>query len=624
MIIYSGTIKQFNVDVLMNVIADKLEELFREHDLSHNNLAEHRAWQNSLLMMKIVLDDKNIDDEIRIAIEYQIPLTAKRVDFLVTGKDAYDNDSAVVIELKQWEQASRTSRDDIVSTYTGGAVRDVVHPCYQAYSYAKTIANYNMNISSGKVKLIPCAYLHNYKDEYIKELVNPQYQEAINLAPIFFSHDAIKLREFISKYVKKHDNGQILYKIENGKIKPSKALQDAVTSLMDGNEEFVMIDEQKVAFETIKKLLINALSSNKKYTVIVQGGPGTGKSVIAINLLAELIRHQYSVNYVTKNSAPRFTFSQNLIHGHYQKRYVENLFRGSGSFVDAKKDTFDCILCDEAHRLNAKSGMFANLGENQIKEIINASRVSVFFIDEDQVVTTKDIGSVAEIKRWADICGSEVYMKDDIKLVSQFRCNGSDGYLAFLDHVLGIRETANQVFEEDMDYDVRIFDDPNDMREELRKHNANNKARMIAGYCYDWISKQNKSLFDVQLKNGFHAQWNFTTNEFATDPSSFEQVGCIHSTQGLEFDYVGVIIGLDMRYENGNVITDFTKRSKQDASLKGIKTSHNYELADRIIRNTYKTLLSRGQKGCFVYCEDQSLSDYLSNSLKQPTLKSTH
>lgn len=336
-----------------------------------------------------------------------------------------------------------------------------------------------------------------------------------------------------------------------------------------------------------------------------------------MNLLAEF--RSLMVNYVTKNAAPRNVYFSKMRKGNFKLNYVKNLFKGSGAYVESKKNDFDCLIVDEAHRLNEKSGMFMNLGENQIKEIINASRVSVFFIDEDQIVTTKDFGSINEIKKQAKLLGSEVFSGEDYILSSQFRCNGSDGYIAFLDYILGIRNTANyDGF--DMDYDIRVYDDPVKMRDDLRDINqVNNKARMIAGYCYEWATQKNSSIdaYDIELENGFRAKWNFnSTNTWAIDEDSFEQVGCIHTAQGLEFDYVGIIIGNDMRYMNSKVVTDYTKRAKSDASLKGIKTNKNYELSDRIIRNTYKTLLSRGQKGCFVYCEDKELSSYMKNKLK--------
>jgi len=419
------------------------------------------------------------------------------------------------------------------------------------------------------------------------------------------------LRDFITKNVKKSDQGKLLYQIDNGKIKPSKSLQDAISSMLEGNKEFYMIDEQKVAFSTVKKLVENAFKTDDKYTVIIEGGPGTGKSVIAINLLAEFKNRL--VNYVTKNAAPRNVFFEKLKREKYKLNYINNLFKGSGAYVNTKKNEYDLLIVDEAHRLNERSGLFAHRGENQIKEIINAAKVSVFFIDEDQKVTTKDFGSVEEIKKQAKLLNSQLFYGEDYQLVSQFRCNGSDGYLAFLDDVLGIRKTANyDGFE--MDYDIKVFDDLILMKENLKKLNEiNNKTRMVAGYTYDWVTKKNPNVDEYDIVLGeFKAKWNFSnTKTWAIDESSFDEVGCIHTSQGLEFDYIGVIIGKDLIYRNNKVITDFTKRAKTDYSLRGIKTNENYQLADTIIRNTYKTLMSRGQKGCYVYCEDKELSNYL-------------
>jgi len=612
MLIYTGTIKDFNQSVLMGDIADRIEKEFRSKRIPFGQDKEYRSWDNSLRAMSLVLNDNEIDENIRVAIEYQIPTTGKRVDFIVSGFDEVNIPTAVIIELKQWETAEKTSREDLVTTFVASAVRSVTHPSYQAYSYAKTIENYCEYVEKYQVNLIPCAYLHNFKENYRDHLDNELYKTAIELAPIFLKIDALKLRSFIKTHVKKCDNGELLYGIENGKIRPSKALQDALVLMMDGNEEFVMIDEQKVVYSTILRLVELSQKNNKKYTVIVEGGPGTGKSVLAIQLLVEL--RDKLVNYVTKNAAPRNVYFQKLRQEKYKLSYVKNLFKSSGAYVNTKKNTYDCLLVDEAHRLNEKSGLFANLGENQIKEIINASKVSVFFIDEDQIVTSKDFGSIKEIIKCAKELNSEVLGGEEYKLTSQFRCNGSDGYLAFLDHILEIRETANyDGFTND--YKFEVYDNPTLMREDLRNLNRiNNKARMIAGYCYDWITQKNKdeNIYDISLDYDFNAKWNFnTTNTWAIDEDSFDEVGCIHTSQGLEFDYVGVIIGKDLIFRNGHVLTDPYKRAKTDQSLRGLKKDKDAQLIDRIIRNTYKTLLTRGQKGCFVYCEDRELAEYI-------------
>ena len=624
MLIYHNTKGGFVEDVRNGYIAKKITETFDQHNLSHNNDAEFRAWANSLQYMRNVLDDNDISDECNLAIEYQIPLTSKRVDFLIAGKDLDENNNIVIIELKQWENSGMTSRPDVVTAFTGGATRAVCHPSYQAYSYAKIIENFNEDIYKGDIRLKPCAYLHNYKEENRSNIDNELYKEAISCAPIFLGEDLMKLRNFIKTYIRKKDGIDLLMKIEHGKLKPAKALQDSLASMLNGNKEFYLIDEQKVAYETVKKLVEKSIrDSNKpngvsqKYTIIIEGGPGTGKSVVAIQLLCDLIQKGYSANYVTKNAAPRNVYFEKLKQNKYKLNYIKSLFKGSGSFIDVPNNYFDCLIADEAHRLNAKSGMFKNLGENQIKEIIHASRVSVFLIDENQKVTTSDIGSIDLIKYYAQIEGSAVYSGEELNLVSQFRCNGSDGYLAFLDNMLGIRPTANTTF--DMDYDIKVFDNPNEMREAVRvKNNINNKSRLLAGYCYEWITQKNPfgDEYDIVLEDNFKAKWNFgNTSTWAIDETSFDQIGCIHTSQGLEFDYVGVIIGKDLVYDGTKVVTDYTQRAKTDQSLKGIKSTKNYKLADEIIRNTYRTLLSRGQKGCYIYCENKSLAQYIKKML---------
>ncbi len=592
------------------VISKNLNTMFRLLGIGRESQAEYRSWENSLPRIGMVVMDPRIDDDVQIALEYQIPLTSKRVDFMVAGSDG-DNDNVVIIELKQWQECTATSRENVVQAFVGGAMRDVVHPSQQAYSYAQLIENFNEDIRAYGISLHPCAYLHNYGEEARSHICNQRYAEAISDAPVFLQQDGYRLSDFIACHVtKKPHNGNIFEIIENGKLKPSKSLQDSIGKILDGNPEFIMIDEQQVAYATILKLVENTVSDSRKHTIVVQGGPGTGKSVIAIQLLAKILNNGYSCAYVTKNSAPRSTFSNNLVSGRHRLSYLRGLFKSSGSFYDVKADTFDCLLVDEAHRLNLKSGLYGKVGENQVRELINASRISVFFIDEDQAVTMKDIGTIAEIRKQAESLGSVLHCNESLKLTSQFRCNGSDGYIAFLDDLLQIRQTANRDWF-DLDYDIRVFDDPCEMRNQLRIRNTGNKARMIAGYCYPWASKKDKSRIDIRLPGGFEAQWNFTTDRFATNPDSFDQVGCIHSTQGLEFDYVGIIIGRDLKYADGEVVTDFEVRSKAgDASVYGVKTEADRIRADRITRNVYKTLLSRGQKGCFIYCEDKALSDY--------------
>ena len=261
------------------------------------------------------------------------------------------------------------------------------------------------------------------------------------------------------------------------------------------------------------------------------------------------------------------------------------------------------------------------MGENQIKEIIAAAKCSVFFIDESQRITLNDIGSIAEIERWAEYWKADV---SRLQLHSQFRCNGSDGYLAWLDDTLEIRSTANYDLS-GTDYDFRVIDSPTELYEMIvEKNKFANKSRLLAGYCWDWIStgKNDTTVHDIVIGD-FEMSWNLgNSSTWAIDETSVNEIGCIHTSQGLEFDYVGVIIGEDLRYENGHVITDFTKRASTDQSLKGIKKKYTenpleaYKLADEIIRNTYRTLMTRGMKGCYIFCVDKGLQEYFKERIE--------
>ncbi len=620
MIVYEGVKSSFLQSVEYDEIAIEIEQNILEKMGRHTPKSEFRSWENSLTYMYKVLNDRQIPDDAGIAIEYNIPQTSKRVDFLISGYDAQEKEGVAIVELKQWETIRPVdSMDALVETYTGGANRTVVHPSYQAWSYAQLIRDYNAVVQDHEISLSPCVCMHNYirheSDPIDLEQYAPYYEEA----PVFTKGQLALLRDFIRRIVVKGDNKDILYRIEKGKIRPSKSLQNTIASMLKGSREFIMIDEQKVAYEEILRCAEQCQKDFKKRTIIVQGGPGTGKSVIAVNLLAELTQRDQLVQYVSKNSAPRDVYKQKL-KGSVKVSSIDNMFKGSGTFTETGRNMIHTLLVDEAHRLNEKSGMFHNKGENQIKEIIHSSFCSVFFIDESQRVTMDDIGSVEEIKWWAEEEGSIV---SELELLSQFRCNGSDGYLAWLDHTLGIRDTANYDLE-GIDFDIRVFDSPREVRDLIvEKNMADNRARMVAGYCWEWDKKQanNTDYHDIRIGD-FEMSWNLNGGApFAISDTSVNEIGCIHTSQGLEFDYVGVIIGDDLRYENGSVVTDFTKRARTDQSLKGIKKLYKEDpeqakaRADEIIRNTYRTLLTRGMKGCYIYCTDDGLRDYLRGRL---------
>ncbi len=626
MIVYSASKQSFVDDVRSNLIADKVEAEVLLKMKRKSSRSEVMSWANSLLYMcNILSDDRNsVPASAGVAIEFNIPLTNRRVDFIITGKNVDRNDTAIIVELKQWQEAERTNKDAIVKTRFQHGVKETIHPSYQAWSYAALIEDYNETVREETINLQPCAYLHNMRSN---EVVNDDfYKEHTDKAPVFISQDVLKLGNFLSNSIKYGDSDDIMYRIEHGKIKPSKHLADSLNSMLDGNAEFIMLDEQKLVFETALDLAHRADNGAKK-TLIVKGGPGTGKSVVAINLLVELTNRGILAQYVSKNSAPREVFKK-ILTGSRKKTHIDNMFKGSGSYIKTPADTFGSLIVDEAHRLNEKSGFYSNDGENQVKEIVAASKFSIFFIDEAQRVTLQDIGSIGEIRKWADEFDSEV---TEIELVSQFRCNGSDGYLAWIDNALQIRETVNNSLD-DFDYNFKVFDDANALRSEIvRKNRLNNKSRLVAGYCWDWKSKNDKKAMDIHIHNSkFEAQWNFNDDGmlWIISEKSVDQVGCIHTCQGLELDYVGVIIGDDFLIREGEVVVNPLVHPSRDKALRGIRgwlksdKDSALEAAAKVIKNTYRTLMTRGQKGCYIYCTDKETREYF-HEISQQSVEDT-
>lgn len=619
MIIYQASKTQFLQHAIREDIEDIVLRQFRSATGWGIGPSELQSWKHSLLEMAKVLQDEEIPAEAGVAIEYQLPQSSKRIDFVITGEDADARSKVIIVELKQWSKSRRSDKDAVVWARRGGhsAEREGPHPSYQAWSYAAYLNDFNAGVQDGGMALQPCAYLHNHPRD--GEIDHAHYREHIDRAPLFLAKERAKLQAFIREHVRHGDRRGALYAIEHGRIRPSKLLIDCVANMLQGKPEFVLIDDQKVAHETI--LQADAKASERKQIVIVRGGPGTGKSVIAINLLGTLIARKRNARYVSKNAAPRAVYEARLA-GTFTKTRISNLFSGSGAFVNDAPNTYDTLVVDEAHRLNEKSGLYRNLGNNQVRELVRASRCTVFFVDDDQRVTLFDIGHTEELRRVASEFDAQV---TELELASQFRCNGSDGYLAWLEDSLHIRETANKTLDT-VEYDFRVLSNPAELHALIElKNQANNRARVVAGYCWQWPSKKDPEAWDIELPEfDYRRRWNLDKDGslWIVTPGSVAQVGCIHTCQGLELDYVGVIIGPDIMYRDGRIATDATKRATSDQSVKGIRTmlrnDHEkaHALADMIIKNTYRTLMTRGMKGCYVYCTDAPLAEYLRSRLR--------
>ncbi len=609
MIVYKNNAKGFCHDVGTNGIADIMENKYRiafGRSVAPN---EKQSWRNSMNYMERIVRNSEIADDCGVLIEFAIPNTSKRIDFLVSGHDKNSGSNFVIIELKQWEAAEETDQDGIVKTFMNRNNVETTHPSYQAFSYQTFLEEFNKSIYEENIKPYSCAYLHNYKRCEPEPLLSKSYAQITSKTPIYFSEDSSKLQNFLKKHVGEGNGREILYKIEKGEIRPSKKLIDHVCGLVKGNKEFTLLDEQKIAYE---KALSIGSKAKRKEVIIISGGPGTGKSVVSINLLGGFLQNKKIVVFVAPNSSFRTVIAERLKKEN-KKSNVDHLFRGSAGFVETEENTFDVIVVDEAHRLKNNTA-YQYYGKNQVEDIIKSAMVSIFFVDENQMIRPEDIGSAAEIKRIAEERGAFV---QEMELVAQYRCSGAEGYINWLDNTLHLRETANYDGWEKSNFDFQIFDDPNDLKSAIdEKILEGNKARIVAGYAWSWTSEKDGNrdaeVADIQIKDcGFEMPWNSrkTGTRWAIADSGVNQAGCIHTIQGLEFDYIGVIVGKDLCFDKESLKYSVDWSSYKDMSGKKTLKEKPEELS-LLVRNIYKVLMSRGMCGCYVYFEDEDLREY--------------
>lgn len=607
MIAYKNTSKGYIEDVETNTISDKIKEaVIKAFDWRKIRENEETSWINSMQFMGNVIKRAGIADDCGVLIEYRLPSTSLRVDFIISGHDETGKPSFIIIELKQWKEAKETKKDGIVFTTFFG---ETPHPSYQAYSYKLFLKDFNESIYKSSIQAYSCAYLHNYAKKSPEPLKDDLYSSITKDSPVYFKDDQLELEEFIRIYVGKGKGEDILYKIESGNIKPSKKLINHVSGLFNGNQEFVLLDQQKVAFEMAKEIALNA---KNKTVLVINGGPGTGKSVISMNLLGSLLKKKNTL-FVAPNSSFREVMLHKLTKDIGKKR-VLHLLKGSSAFYGTKQNTFDVLIVDEAHRLK-NGNAFMYKGMNQVEDIIKAAKVSIFFIDEKQVIRPDDIGTLDEIIRLSDLYKAEIHK---VNLTAQFRCSGADGYTNWVDDVLHLENTGNYDGWDKKDFEFKIFSDPNKLKAAISEKSKDGfDARILAGYAWDWTSADEGNpdgeVEDVLIPEfDFGMPWNSRklSTTWAIDKEGIDQVGCVHTSQGLEFDYVGVIIGNDLKFNNDtkDYFTNWNDY-KDKKGKQGLKKDPKE--INKLVKNIYRVLLTRGMKGCYIYCVNKDVEKYL-------------
>ena len=612
MIVFSCLKNEFMTYIKEKTISNLVYDSYKEIFSKRTKYNQIKAWANSLPFMSDII--KELPENTGITIEYGIPLTSKSIDMVISGYDINYKPIIILVELKQWSYTKLVkSVDGIVRTKINNKEKNCLHPAYQVLTYAEILKSYNEIIEKDSITVIPLVYLHNYDLNINDTLYNSKYKPYYQKVNMYGKNDTKILKEYITSLIKYGDNLNVINKIDHSPLKPTKKFLNEIINITKGKKIFNLLDEQKIILENIIVLAHNSFTNNKKHTIIVKGGPGTGKSILALNLLSELLSNGLIGAYVSKNMAPRNVY-QNMLTTEINEISIYSLFKSSSNFFKDKLNKYDFLVIDEAHRLQEKSGIHNNMGENQIKEIINASRINIFFIDELQRITVKDIGTIKEIEYYAKMANSTI---SKFELTSEFRCNGSNNYLDFIEALLYNKKTLPK-----FNFDFQVIDTPEELKKLITSKNTNNNARLVAGFCWPrkLYTADNQDYHDIKIGT-FSASWNLKHGmPFAIRENAINEIGCVYNVQGLEFDYIGVIIGPDLIYQNKKILTDYNARANTEKSLYGLKTKikedienkEYYEnIADTLIRNTYRILLTRGLKGCYVYACDKNLQEYL-------------
>ncbi|HUI86487.1 MAG TPA: DUF2075 domain-containing protein [Nitrososphaerales archaeon] len=621
--LYSGTSQQFVEDTFQNQIAEKLRLAFFDQYRYQPSPGEINSWRNSLRAISQVFQYGNLLDH-GVILEYQLPLTSKRLDCLICGRDGAMADNAVIIELKQWEKCREAEGENEVTTWVGGASRELLHPSVQVEGYKSYLESTHTAFHEGEhpIVLNACAYLHNYNYYSTDVLFSHKFDGPRSRCPVFTADDVPKLKDHLVNRLEKGEGIEVLNRIESSKYRPSKKLMDHVKNMIHGIPEYILLDEQLVVYDKILSLARQGFHDKQKAVIVVKGGPGTGKSLIAINLMATLSGEGYNTQYATGSRAFTETLRKKVgTYGGIQFRYFN-------SYMQAERDAVDVLLADESHRIRQTSASRYTRKENrtdlpQIEELIKASKSSVFFVDDYQVVRPGEIGSSGYIREQAERLGCKVL---EYELQVQFRCAGSDAFVNWVNNTLGIERTANVLWEGTEGFDFKIYESPEELEEAIRAKVAQgHTGRVAAGYCWHWsMPDSDGNLKEDVVIGNYRRPWDARPEArklaqgipkatlWADDPNGINQVGCVYNAQGFEFDYVGVIIGPDLRYDFDKQMWVGHPESSHDPTVKRSK-----ERFTDLTKNTYRVLLSRGMKGCYVNFMDRDTERFFRSRMEQ-------
>jgi DUF2075 family protein len=623
MIIYSNSSEQFRQDVLYNRISDIMNDAFLSNFGHKVQPSELLSFQNSLSRVKDLIEIADINDG-HIVLEYQVPYNQSRIDCLMFGKDPAGRDNVFLIELKQWTNVTALEIEgNFVETFTGGGMRVVPHPSQQIKGYHNYLLDFLEEFDKvPALTLTSCSYCHNYSNTDTSGLFNIIYKNILIDFPVYCREDVVELAERIKDLLRSGKGTEVYNRFMLSRIRPSKKLLENVQGIIQNKSTFSLLNEQLVAKNLIWGKIRRADSKKEKAVILVKGGPGTGKSLIALNILAEVAAKKKKVLLASKSKPFRDGLQA------WVGTAGRNIFVSPYSLTPSRmeENCLDVLLIDEAHRIET-SNVYQHMRAADrsdmpmVDQLIRCAKTTVFFIDDKQRVRHQEIGNSIFIRNSAKKFKASV---EEVELLSQFRCMGSNNYLEWIESVLGYTDKG-KILKNNEIFEFKIFSSPLELYSELKKKELEkpNSARLVAGYCWSWHDPRPDGTLvnDVKISDfempwetkGEHAVGEYPVwYQWAYKPNGFRQVGCIYTAQGFEFDYIGVIIGPDLKYnrETDSLCGDMA--ATKDPTLR--KDPANFET---YMKNVYRVLLTRGMKGCYVYFTDKETEEYFRERMEK-------
>jgi hypothetical protein len=616
--LYVGSTGEFVEDSIQHRLSEKISDSFYDY-YGYRNVSELQAWESSLSAMAMQISHADLFDH-GIVVEMELPLASSRLDCMIFGRDRALHPSAMLIELKQWTKIKPSDVDGCVQAYVGGAERTLLHPSIQALRYAEYLTDSHEGYGDGGVAIRPASYLHNMRPLDAQYLRSTAFDDLMDRAPLFVGRDADVFADAMHLVLGNGDGNEIMRRALSRPAKPSRKLLEHTAAMIAGEPRYTLLDEQEVAYRTVLAQVRRAIRNKKDHSVVViKGGPGTGKSVIALNLVGALSKVGVDVRHATGSKA--FTETLWSVLGNKSKPQ----FRYFNQFGSADEGGIDVLICDEAHRIRQSSNSWLTpkakrSDRAQVDELITAAKTTVFFLDDFQAVRPEEIGSVQLIRERAAASDAQ-YRQVDLR--SQFRCAGSESYLEWLEQLLEINKTGRFTLPPDDPFEFEIVGTPAELDLAIRQKIAEgHSARLVAGYCWKWSKPTDTGeLVDDIVIGDFRRPWNAQPGQhklaagippaplWAWSPGGVNQVGCIYTAQGFEFDYAGVIFGSDLVVRDGIWVGQPT--ASYDAQ---IKRKSNPRFAE-CVKNAYRVLLTRGLKGCFVSFLDEETCAYVKERL---------